>query len=122
MRYYYIFVIVSTLIWSGLALCNLIVAFNCIQFHKKELDFFITIGNILKLCTPFFLSILRYFDPTIRVKVRNMFRRMSGYKKVIEINGSPDVSMNPLEAIQKNMKLDLLKSILFGITQVFDPA
>ncbi|KAM3147767.1 hypothetical protein pb186bvf_000095 [Paramecium bursaria] len=121
MKYYYKFVIVSTLIWSGLALCNLIVAFNCIQFHKKELDFFITIGNILKLCTPFFLSILRYFDPTIRVKVRNMFRRMSGHSK-IEEKDNQDVSMNPLEDIQKNMKLDLLKSILLGITQVFDPA
>ena len=101
MRYYYIFVIVSTHLWSGLALCNLILDFNCIQFHKKELDFFITIGNILKLCTPFFLPILRYFDPTIRVKVRNMFRRMSGYKKAIEINGSPDGSRNPLEATKE---------------------
>ena len=32
-KYYYRFVIASSVIWSGLAICNLMVAFNCIEFH-----------------------------------------------------------------------------------------
>lgn len=69
LQYYFYYVVSTSIIWSILALSNLIAALNCRFLHSPALNIIITVGNAVKIGTPIILSIIRYKDPTIRKKV-----------------------------------------------------
>jgi 1-phosphatidylinositol-4-phosphate 5-kinase len=63
-------------IWTTLAVSNVVSGLNCEYFHKPGLNISITLGNTAKLATPIVLSILRYYDPTIRTKIIRLYRSL----------------------------------------------
>ncbi len=70
------YIIASCVIWTVLALCNLMAGLNCEIFFEDRLDIFITIGNTAKLATPIVLSIMRYKDPNIKKKLKGFFTKV----------------------------------------------
>lgn len=78
LQYYYKYIIVTSLIWIPVAVINIISALNCRYFHENLVDIALTIGNINKLNTPIALTLLRMYDPFIRLKMNDFFRNLSG--------------------------------------------
>lgn len=78
LNYYYKYVKACAIIWSILAICNIVAVANCYSKNGGLAGFniFLTIGNIAKLFTPLVLSFLRYQDPFLNTKVRRFFRKV----------------------------------------------
>jgi len=72
LKYYFYYVVSTSTVWTILAFTNLFAALNCSSFHKPGLNVLITIGNAVKIISPIVLSIIRYKDPTIKKKVREV--------------------------------------------------
>lgn len=71
LRYYFYYVVATSMIWTILALSNLLAGLNCEYFQNPSFNVVITIGNAAKIITPIVLSVIRYKDPTIKKKVRD---------------------------------------------------
>lgn len=65
LKFYYHYILCINISWSILAISNVIVGLNCSYGLDPLLNVFITIGNLTKLVTPIFLSVIRYSDPTL---------------------------------------------------------
>ena len=74
------------MIWGILAFSNLIVSVNCTQFKSPELNIFITIGNVMKLGTPFVLSILRFKDPLLKKKSLEIFNKFGFFRNFNKVH------------------------------------
>lgn len=75
LRYYFYYVVWTSMIWTILASTNLLAGLNCSDFHNPSLNVLITIGNVAKIGTPVVLSVIRYKDPTIKKKVNDQLSR-----------------------------------------------
>jgi 1-phosphatidylinositol-4-phosphate 5-kinase len=76
LNYYFNYILASCIIWTVLAISNLLSGLNCEYFQKSWLDASITLGNAAKLATPIVLSILRYHDPTIKKKIMRLIKQV----------------------------------------------
>jgi len=77
LKYYFNYIVASCIIWSILAVSNLLSGLNCEYFQKRWLNSTISLGNAAKLATPIVLSILRYHDPTIRKKIMRIINTIA---------------------------------------------
>jgi 1-phosphatidylinositol-4-phosphate 5-kinase len=79
-KYYINYVIASSVIWSVLAASYFMMGINCTKVHNAYLNIFTTLDTLAKLATPIVLSILRYYDPTIRSKIMRLFGKITNQR------------------------------------------
>jgi 1-phosphatidylinositol-4-phosphate 5-kinase len=76
MRYYFNYILASSIIWTVLAISNFMMYLNCAKLHLPLLNIFVTICTMAKVATPIVLSIMRYYDPSIRNKLIKLFYKV----------------------------------------------
>ncbi|KAL4506845.1 hypothetical protein ABPG72_001266 [Tetrahymena utriculariae] len=96
LRYYFYYVVSTSVVWTILAFSNLLAGLNCSYFQDPSMNVLITIGNAAKIGTPIILSIIRYKDPTIKKKVRDQLCRWGFIRK-----NRPSLT-NPLNPYSSN--------------------
>ena len=78
LNYYYNYIRACCIIWSIIALSNVILMGECMENESNAewIKVVISIGNVFKLFTPVVLSVIRYQDPFLKDRVRRFFARI----------------------------------------------
>lgn len=71
--HYSAYLVIVVIIWSINAISYFIVGLNCKYIHDPNLNIFVTVCNVSKISLPFILTIYRYLDPGIRLRVKKIF-------------------------------------------------
>jgi hypothetical protein len=79
--------VVCIILWTILAIANVVAFLNCQYIQDPKTNLFITIGNLAKLGTPLILPLVRLKDPSLQTKI---FKKKK--VSVNNINGSENNS------------------------------
>ena len=117
LNYYYKYIRACCIIWSVIALSNVILMGECMSLSReskqKWIKVVISIGNVFKLFTPVVLSVIRYQDPFLKDRVSRFFRKIKRsvskkktgltqvFKDQNELDNPPD-SINMYDSIEIN--------------------
>ena len=81
LRYYYRYLWATTIVWIPVVLTNIISSLNCAYIQKPLLDIALTVGNINKLNTPIFLTVVRMLDHKIKNRMGEIYRKIRNRNK-----------------------------------------
>lgn len=115
LNYYYNYIRACCIIWSVIALSNVILMGECMyeESNAEWIKVVISIGNVFKLFTPVVLSVIRYQDPFLKDRMSRFFRRIKRliskkrtgitqvFKEQNELENPPD-SINMYDSIEIN--------------------
>jgi len=77
-RYYYRYLWATIIFWIPVVITNIISSVNCNFMQKALMDIALTVGNINKLNTPIFLTVMRMLDHKIKNRFKEIYRKITG--------------------------------------------